>query len=232
MDDAAGFPGSEQDDDGDGFSECQGDCNDFLISIFPGAQETCDGVDQNCSGTPDDGNILAMCPTPPDVDVTVCNGFAGCGISACFQGFYNTDGQHDTGCNCVDEGVANTCGTAATLGGLLPGNSNVGPIAVVPAHGVEDWYTVAFPADSRPGGGNPKILFERNDNSAYRFEVHTSCGSGSTCGAIEVYSFIDNASDANGYKTSPTAWPQELFIRVVRVNPGPTCDAYQLAVSR
>jgi len=39
------------DQDGDGFSINQGDCNDSSASIFPGAVDICgDGIDQDCSG--------------------------------------------------------------------------------------------------------------------------------------------------------------------------------------
>ncbi len=39
------------DNDRDGFTENQGDCNDADPTIFAGATETCgDGIDQNCNG--------------------------------------------------------------------------------------------------------------------------------------------------------------------------------------
>ena len=48
------------DDDGDGYTENQGDCNDSNDSIYPGADEICgDGIDQDCSGSD------LTCPNAP-----------------------------------------------------------------------------------------------------------------------------------------------------------------------
>jgi len=42
------------DNDGDGYDESK-DCNDADASIYPGAIEVCDGVDNNCDGFTDEG---------------------------------------------------------------------------------------------------------------------------------------------------------------------------------
>ncbi|MBU0675638.1 MAG: hypothetical protein KJ950_13435 [Proteobacteria bacterium] len=43
---------SDVDNDGDSYTEIQGDCDDTDSSIYPGAFDTCeDGVDQDCSGS-------------------------------------------------------------------------------------------------------------------------------------------------------------------------------------
>jgi N-acetylneuraminic acid mutarotase len=47
--------GHDVDNDGDGFSECAGDCNDGNPSVFPGAGEVCDGLDNDCDGVMDVG---------------------------------------------------------------------------------------------------------------------------------------------------------------------------------
>jgi len=45
------YSSGDVDDDGDGYSENQGDCNDSSASIHPDATEICgDGIDQDCSG--------------------------------------------------------------------------------------------------------------------------------------------------------------------------------------
>tara|TARA_R110002096_G_scaffold44526_8_gene120205 strand:+ start:9631 stop:11025 length:1395 start_codon:yes stop_codon:yes gene_type:complete len=46
--------GPDDDIDGDGFSANEGDCNDDNLSIYPGAPDPCDGIDQNCDGVPDE----------------------------------------------------------------------------------------------------------------------------------------------------------------------------------
>jgi hypothetical protein len=43
---------SDVDDDGDGYTENEGDCDDSNPNINPGASETCgDGIDQDCNGS-------------------------------------------------------------------------------------------------------------------------------------------------------------------------------------
>lgn len=44
-----------EDDDGDGYGESSGDCDDENAAVFPGAEETCDGVDNDCDGAIDEG---------------------------------------------------------------------------------------------------------------------------------------------------------------------------------
>jgi hypothetical protein len=50
--------GHASDDDGDGVSECGGDCNDASAAIYPGASELCDGLDNDCDTLVDDGFVV------------------------------------------------------------------------------------------------------------------------------------------------------------------------------
>lgn len=45
------------DNDGDGFTN-ETDCNDANVDVYPGAPEICDGLDNNCNGTIDEGVTL------------------------------------------------------------------------------------------------------------------------------------------------------------------------------
>lgn len=43
--------------DSDGVTTCDGDCDDGVSTIYPGATEHCDGVDEDCDGTIDDSAV-------------------------------------------------------------------------------------------------------------------------------------------------------------------------------
>ena len=47
--------GDNYDFDKDGFTENEGDCNDRNKKIYPGATEICNGIDDNCNDTEDEG---------------------------------------------------------------------------------------------------------------------------------------------------------------------------------
>lgn len=64
------------DDDGDGFSPNEGDCDDADPSVYPGAPEVCDGKDNNCNGEIDEGGVCQIC-TDADGDGFFAE--AGCG---------------------------------------------------------------------------------------------------------------------------------------------------------
>jgi len=45
-----GLTDDDPNEDGDAFSYCQGDCDDTNASVYPGALEQCDGIDNQCPG--------------------------------------------------------------------------------------------------------------------------------------------------------------------------------------
>mgnify|MGYP003694382023 CR=1 FL=1 len=49
----------EDDADGDGYTACQGDCDDARASTHPGTVESCNGLDDNCDGQTDE-NALGL----------------------------------------------------------------------------------------------------------------------------------------------------------------------------
>ena len=57
------IPDSDIDDDGDGFTENQGDCDDNDAQVNPGATEIIDGIDNDCDGYIDGAFPVAPTPT-------------------------------------------------------------------------------------------------------------------------------------------------------------------------
>ena len=49
------LPYPDPDMDGDGFTACEGDCDDTDPNSYPGNTEVCDGADNNCNGMFDEG---------------------------------------------------------------------------------------------------------------------------------------------------------------------------------
>ena len=107
------------DNDGDGFSTADGDCNDEDSALNPTAEEICDGIDNNCDGNIDEGvtntfyadndsdgfgddeESTEACETPSgyaavggDCDDTMADSYPG-GIEVCDGADNDCDGQID-----------------------------------------------------------------------------------------------------------------------------------------
>ena len=109
------------DDDGDGFAEVDGDCNDGNPLIYPGAIEVCDdGVDNNCNGATDasepdgDGDSFGPCAGDcddgnPDIS-PAADEIPGDGIDndcdGIIDGDYDGDGFTEADGDCDDQDPA------------------------------------------------------------------------------------------------------------------------------
>ncbi|MFZ5477722.1 MAG: MopE-related protein [Myxococcota bacterium] len=73
--DDTGTPVPVQDEDGDGYTPTDGDCDDEDADVRPGRLEDCNGIDDNCDGTVDEGQADTDGDGTPDCsDVEDCDG--------------------------------------------------------------------------------------------------------------------------------------------------------------
>jgi len=92
-----------------------GDCDDTEITVFPGAEEVCDGLDNDCNGTPDDGADGDPWFVDgdgdgfgdPDSEVIACEQPAG--TIADGSDCNDADGAINPGAEEVCDGVDNDC---------------------------------------------------------------------------------------------------------------------------
>ena len=132
------------DEDGDGITSCDGDCDDFDPSTYPGAEELCDGYDNDCDGVGDDQDGDGFDPIDcggedcDDSDPYVKPG----GGELCTDGIDNDcdgdiDGEDDA---CEGGGAAEPdtggCGCRAAGPAPAPSPLWLGPLALLAARRV------------------------------------------------------------------------------------------------
>lgn len=89
------------DEDGDGVTAEDGDCDDTNAEIYPGAPEQCNGLDDNCDGTRDEG--LPLVSVYPDQDGDGEGARRSTPQSACAPG--PGEARRATDCNDADASI-------------------------------------------------------------------------------------------------------------------------------
>ena len=198
------------DADGDTFTTVEGDCDDRDANVSPGGVERCDGVDNNCDGTVDEGVALAWfmdadadgfgdatagieaCEPPGAAyvsDATDCDDARGDvypgAAEACDDADNDCDGE-------VDEGVATTWyadADADGYGDLLTATTTCddpGPGFVTDATDCDDTLASVFPE-------HPELCDE----------VDNDCNGQVDDGVTTTY-FVDRDGDSYGGDDAPT----------------------------
>ena len=212
-----------------------------LRTCTPGTPvaESCNGLDDDCNGVPDNGPSTSLCPPPGGASTVSCIG-GSCRIDSCAPGTFDVDGAYANGCECADDPSATACAASTDIGAISAGSSTVVMGAAMP--GQQDWYQVDFPSVGRgPANGNPQIRLTGPSASNFELDFFSACGSSIMCGTgmaagVGSYSFIDDqSSGVNAYSGShTTAWPNTVVFRVRRTAAATTCaqTAYQVTISR
>ncbi len=131
------------------------DCNDFSDTVYPGAPERCNMIDDDCSGLPDDADLLELCPHDPATlnnAVMFCEGTCkircnGANLSAGQPAWYDLDGSAANGCECQGDALELTYSMSqsepAPLGSLVDDEALTSyQIAKISSVGAEDWFIV------------------------------------------------------------------------------------------
>lgn len=200
VDEALDEPCPTADNDGDGFSQSSGDCDDLAPDIHPGAVELCDGVDNNCSGQADetfdadgDGYLtLDGCPLGTDCDDTQASTYPSA-EEVCDNRDNDCDGERD-------EGLARECSSLDLDGdGFTPRQRDCNDADPEVHPGAEELCdTVDQNCNGFAAEGFDRDLDGHQDAAA--------CPQGTDCDdldpfanpdAQEVCDFIDNNCDGN-----------------------------------
>ncbi|WP_236516972.1 putative metal-binding motif-containing protein [Sandaracinus amylolyticus] len=228
-----------------GTGECRRDVqrciNGMPQTCMPGPMvlETCNGLDDDCNGTPDNGSPAALCPAAAGAESYACN--SGTCSFTCAAGRVDLNGSYNDGCECIDDPSAGACAAATAVGNInAGGNTMVG--GLITSTTDEDWYSVNFPLSSRgPGGGSPWIRLTGANASNFELDFYRGCstvmvcGSGAPTGVSELRFVDDQSSGNNQYSGGHTTdWPATVVFRVRRVAATTQCSSatYSIAISR
>jgi hypothetical protein len=98
-----------------------GDCDDHQLAVHPMATEQCNGVDDDCDGTVDEGATAACAIGGSTME---CIG-GHCAVTGCAAGHFDCNGLATDGCEaslCDQSNICgvcgNSCGTSARLCGM------------------------------------------------------------------------------------------------------------------
>lgn len=238
-------PGDDPDGDGVPASD---DCDEGNPDRYPGNEESCDDVDEDCDMTVDEGNPGLLCERALQEGECMPGGLCSCPAD-----FYDVDGRSDNGCECESvpgAATATTCGGAIDLGTFADTGESTTVSGNVLPDGREVWYRFASndTADAGCETYDVEVRLTTNPGNAYRISVlRGSCSSSPICpGDFTEYQWNADFRDTTGLVghcpcqsggttadvSQCTNFSTSYFVRVIRDSgAAPTCDQFQLTIS-
>ena len=217
--DAVGCKPYFLDNDGDGFGETSkvkcycgptgahiailpGDCLDTNAMVNPNAPEICNGIDDNCNMSVDEGEPQDMCPQ-------VAHGLAGCvngtcNLIDCEDGWSNADGDPLNGCECasgaleVPGAAGNSCQAPKEMGTLNDTGQEVEVTDNIVPIGDEDWFRFTALDGADPGGCDSfkvRVRFLHNPQDQFAFDVFK----GGCQGSAEICKLVSEFTDSTNF---------------------------------
>jgi Putative metal-binding motif len=142
------------------------------------SSEECNGLDDDCDGTPDSDAPATMCGNLPNA-TEGCGGASGCFIAGCSSSWYDLDGTVSNGCECHASpspvSTGNTCANAISLGSLTDtSGSTVTRSGNTPVSGREVWYvfTAVDDVDTLGDEFHVDVRFTEAPNPNYVMDVY------------------------------------------------------------
>ena len=199
-----------------------GDCVDTDPEINSTGDEICNGIDDNCNGKTDEGDVASLCPVPPGVELhgtTVCDKV--CKVGACdgatvdglgnyVPAWYDVNENITDGCECQADKVeavgGQTCNSAVDLG-IVPDSGFRSPdskgfrgsfirrwLVQVPGFG-SNLERRAWNCDY-----NVRVKFIKNPGSQFMFDVYRgSCAAANQiCGGTSNHEWAVNFTSGTG----------------------------------
>ncbi len=168
-----------------------GDCDDFDAAVSPDGTETCNDVDDDCSGLIDDASLTALCPHNP---ANLKHGSISCTGSCVVHcdsadwdagqpAWFNLDGNIYNGCECQGDirtlGGSSSMTTPYDLGTLVDDDGRVLHETIRLASADEEmWFAVRGEdsADLDPKSNcdtfNLDVRFASNPGGEYEFDIY------------------------------------------------------------
>ncbi len=229
------------------------DCDETNPNVHPGTVEVCNGIDDDCSGVPDDGDPLAECEA---IDMT---GVCSDGHCGCAPGTYNLDPTtSDCECTATTPADGTDCSTAIDLGDLSDAGQTVTVTANILPLDREVWYKfrgVDTP-DTSCDSYHVRALLTDNPSDAYQITMlRGTCGATPGCDAEVDFSWSTDFRMLIGARLAgqcPCVPPggasvdnvstceddtAEFYVKVARAarDPAdtspPTCDPFTLEIT-